>query len=383
MRILHIGKFFYPSHGGMENFLYDLLRANVGSEIDEACLVHAERGQLAGEQDLADLPFLERLVRVKVHGHLSYAPISPGYPMALERMLQDFRPDLLHLHLPNVSAFAVLFSRRARSVPWLVHWHSDVVGPGLERKLKLLYPFYRPFEQALLRRARRVIATSPPYLESSVALAPWRDKCQVVPLGLDPARVEVDSSKPSLWPSQGRLRVLGVGRLTRYKGFETLVRAALAVPEVELKIVGGGELRRSLGSLLERAGCPDQIELTGAVDDGARNRLLADCDLVCLPSINRAEAFGLILLEAMAAGKPVLVSDVQGSGMGWVVQTAAAGWLFTPANQEELAAKLRHIAASSVELLEIGRRAKTAFSEHFHISKTAGQLQAVWKNYCP
>ena len=133
-------------------------------------------------------------------------------------MLAEFRPDVLHLHLPNTSAFWALKSRRARAIPWVVHWHSDVIGPGLDAKLKLFYPLYRPFEQALLKRADAVIATSPPYLESSRALQPFRDKCRVIPLGLDPARLEPSATATaSVWRNDGRLKVLAVGgfRATR------------------------------------------------------------------------------------------------------------------------------------------------------------------------
>src|SRR5699024_5451513 len=101
----------------------------------------------------------------------------------------EFKPDLLHLHLPNTSAFWAMAIPAARKIPWIVHWHADVVASRHDSKLALAYPLYRPFEQRFLKVASAIIATSPPYLESSSALAHWRDKCQVIPLGLDPARL--------------------------------------------------------------------------------------------------------------------------------------------------------------------------------------------------
>ena len=143
MRVLHIGKFFAPFAGGIENFMLDLLRACSAEGVAQACLVHEAPGQAHAARDRG-FDFLERFERVPTVAQLSYAPVSPGFSRAMERMLGEFRPDVLHLHMPNTSAFWALKSRRARRIPWVVHWHSDVVGPGLDTKLKLLYPFYRP-----------------------------------------------------------------------------------------------------------------------------------------------------------------------------------------------------------------------------------------------
>ncbi|MFU8877848.1 MAG: glycosyltransferase, partial [Wenzhouxiangellaceae bacterium] len=341
MRVLHIGKFFPPFAGGIENFMSDLVRACARKGLKQAGLVHQSPGATAPES--REIEGLELLRRVPVRGSLSYAPISPAFGAELGRMIEDFQPDLLHLHLPNTSAFWALFDRRARSLPWLVHWHSDVVGPGLDVKLKLLYPAYWPFEQALLRRADRVVATSPPYLQSSIALRRWRGKCRVVPLGLDPGRLKPgDTMHAEGWNQDGLLRVLAVGRLSRYKGFEDLVQAASNVAGVEVLIAGEGDERRRLERLLAGTGAGN-VRLLGAIDDGCRNRLLADCDLLCLPSINRAEAFGLALIEAMAAGKPQIATRVPGSGMDWVVEEGRTGWMVTPGDVAELTALLHRL----------------------------------------
>jgi len=377
MRVLHIGKFFAPFAGGIENFMLDLLRACNAEGVAQACLVHAAPGQTHEPAD-ERFDFLERFERVPTVAQISYAPVSPGFRGVMEDMLEEFRPDVLHLHLPNTSAFWALKSRRARRIPWVVHWHSDVVGPGLDAKLKLLYPFYRPFEQALLKRADVVIATSPPYLESSRALEPWRGKCRQIPLGLDPARLESshDSGLHS-WRHPESVKVLAVGRLSRYKGFGALIRAAGAVEDVELVIAGSGEQRAGLERIL-----PDDSEgrlrLVGSVDDAGRNRLLAECDVLCMPSINRAEAFGLALLEAMAAGKPAIATRVEGSGMGWVVEDERTGWLLAPGDVESLAVLLRRLARDRSVLERAGKRARERFDEQFGIEAVAREIVDVY-----
>ena len=133
-----------------------------------------------------DPPQPDYVRRVPSYGTLLYAPLSPGFPAALRRQIRDFKPDLLHLHLPNTSAFWVLAMGCARQVRWVIHWHSDVVPSNIDGRMSIAYRFYRPFEQAVLNRAASVAATSDRYLASSEPLIRWRHKCVVIPLGLDP-----------------------------------------------------------------------------------------------------------------------------------------------------------------------------------------------------
>ena len=180
MRILHIGKFYPPFHGGMENFLAALIESQVSSGHEVAALVHAHTPTgLSFPPYSSDV--LPWIIRAPCYGRLLYAPISPAFPFWLARTLRDFCPDILHFHLPNTSAFWALASSRSWKVPWVIHWHSDVVASKIDHRLKLAYRFYRPFEQAMLKRANAIVVTSPPYLESSLALRDWRAKCHVVP----------------------------------------------------------------------------------------------------------------------------------------------------------------------------------------------------------
>lgn len=382
MRVLHVGKFFAPFAGGIENFMLDLLRTCHVQGVAQACLVHEAPGQRDGGGK--DFEFLDRFERVPTLGQLAYAPVSPGFGRALERTLAEFRPDVLHLHVPNTSAFWALKSRRARAIPWVVHWHSDVVGPGLDAKLKLLYPFYRPFERALLKRADAVIATSPPYLESSRALQPFRAKCRVIPLGLDSVRVEASRDyETAAWGESDRLKVLAVGRLSRYKGFEVLLGAAARVAEVEVVIAGEGQQRGRLERLLRREpgdAVGQRLRLIGSVDDAGRNRLMADCDVFCLPSVNRGEAFGLSLIEAMAAGKPQIATRVPGSGMDWVVEEGRTGWMVAPGEVGELTALLGRLVRQRSILRENGRQARQRFEQRFRIDAVARQVISVYES---
>src|SRR6185312_1550497 len=259
MRILHLGKYFPPSKGGIERFLADLLLAQRRAGDEAAALVHADRNAPAVE----DPPWI---MRCPVWLRLIFAPISPAYPFWLARAIRRHRPDVLHIHMPNVSPFWALLLPSARRIPWIVHWHSDVEPSKFKLSLRLAYPHYRIFERAILEHAEAIVVTSPQYLAASKALEPWAHKCHVIPLGVDPARLpEVAASEEARRWGPG-LKVLAVGRLTYYKGFETLVRAVGRDPALELVLVGAGEERLKLERAVGASAADDRIELAGEVD---------------------------------------------------------------------------------------------------------------------
>ena len=387
MRALHIGKYYPPFAGGIEHFLADLLPALGAQGVAAAALVHDERPRRGGQWPSAP-DFLKGqretpIYRAPCLGRLLYAPISPAFPIWLHRAIRDFRPELLHLHLPNTSAFWALAVPAARRLPWIVHWHADVVASAIDRRLALAYRLYRPFEQRLLAASRAVVATSPPYLEASTALAPWRERCHIIPLGLNPTRIaEPDPAArtraESLWGTAG-FRVLAIGRLTYYKGHDVLIRAAASLENSRVLIVGTGERRERLTALIQSLGFGERVDLPGFQPETDLNALLASCDLLCLPSLERTEAFGLVLLEAMRFGKPVVVSDIPGSGAGWVTRQAGHGLLVPPGDAAALAAALRGLQHDPNRRRVLGQAGAAALRERFGIEPVAAAVAALYR----
>ncbi|WP_200280786.1 glycosyltransferase [Rhabdochromatium marinum] len=380
MRVLHIGKYYPPVAGGVERLLADLGEALERRGVRVAALVHQNSRGLAGRRPAPDE--WPAVFRAPTFGQFLYAPLSPGFPLWLNRVIKEFKPDLLHLHVPNTSVFAALAIPRARRLPWVIHWHADVGGMPLDRRLALAYRLYRPLEQRLLRRSRAVIATSEPYLQASEALRPWRERCVAIPLGLDTRRLtrpdEAACARAArLWGGDG-LRVLAVGRLTYYKGHDVLIDALTRVPEARLVIAGSGEGQARLRAQIARLGLEQRVTLTGFVPDDQLSALMASCDLLCLPSLERTEAFGLVLLEAMFFGKPVVVSDIPGSGTGWVVRQARNGVLTTPGDAVSVAEAIARLHASPEQRWDLGEAGRTALSKLFDIDQTAVQVEALY-----
>ena len=385
IRVLHIGKYYPPFAGGIEHFLADLLPALQQQGVTAAALVHDEQPRRGGQRPVAtDHP---PIYRAPSYGRLLYAPVSPTFLFWLNRAIQEFQPDLLHLHLPNTSAFWALMLPAARRLPWVIHWHADVVASTIDRRLAIAYRLYRPFEQRLLAASRAIIATSPTYLAASAALAPWRERCHVVPLGLDPARIHdpdpvVLKRAEAAWgcESEGhrRFRVLAIGRLTYYKGHDILIQAAADLPNTLALIVGTGEQRSRLEALIQSLNLNESVRLPGFQSEADLNALLATCDVLCLPSLERTEAFGLVLLEAMRFGKPVVVSDISGSGVGWVVDQAGQGLKVPVGDAQALAAALRALQNDSVKRTKLGQAGTTALREQFGIEPVAAAITNLY-----
>lgn len=381
LRVLHLGKFFPPQLGGMESYLAGLVAAQRTQGTQAFALVHGEA--------LAEDPAW--LVRVPVQTQWMYAPIAMGYRAALARAIKTFRPDVLHLHLPNNSAFWALSLPCARALPWVVHWHSDVLFTKQSWLLQSAYKVYQPFERAVLDRATQVVVTSPPYLEASAVLKPWRDKCVVAPLGLPlSATKEAGSLRTKHSWTPGRLRVLSIGRLSHYKGFSTLIQAASTLPDIELVIAGDGEQRAELTHLVQecsRARDPSVkmqngplIHLLGAVSEEQKQALLASCDVFALASCQRTEAFGLVLLEAMMHAKPCLVSDLPGSGMPWIIESSQAGLLVKLNDIDAWRKALITIAGNAEQRVAWGEAGRRALSSRFTAEVSAQALEPVYRS---
>jgi glycosyltransferase involved in cell wall biosynthesis len=377
MRVLHLGKYLPPQPGGIERFLGELLPAQRRLGIRVAALGHA--GPVRQRPDCRRQAGA-LVVRAPVAATLAYTPLSLDFPCRLQALIRRWRPDLLHLHLPNPSAFWALALPAARRLPWLLHWHADVPADALSLQLRLLYRGYAPLESALLRRAGTVVATSAAYAASSVALRPWQDKVAVVPLGLVDAGADAARPEPALWPQPDGLRILFVGRFSYYKGLAHLLRALAMVDGASLVLVGTGEQDAALRRQVAQLGLGARVAFAGALTDAALAGAYAAADVVCLPSIERSEAFGLVLLEAMRAGVATVATGVPGSGMAEVVDQGRAGLLVPPGDAAGLAAALCRLRDGPDLRAQLAAAGRARFDTRFRIEPVAASLKALYQD---
>lgn len=317
-RVLHIGKYFPPHRGGMETILRDQMNIQTRDEgLTVSAVVHSSERRLTDKVDITDLGY--RVRRSARWVTAIFAPIAPFFWWSILREIRELDPDEIKIHMPNLSAFWLLLLPSARARKWVILWHSDVLPSRHSIGLRALYWLYRPAEVLLLTKADKIVVTSPPYLESSAPLSRFRKKCTVIPLRLDlkaiPAAA-IREKKPARMAAEG-VRVLCVGRLSYYKGFGTAIKAVAKIPDAHLKIVGDGDMRRSLMALIKSLRVEERIEILGNVNDATLWRLYRWCDIHCLPSIERTEAFGLSVTEAALFDRPSVVSNLKDSGLVW------------------------------------------------------------------
>lgn len=159
-----------------------------------------------------------------------------------------------------------------------------------------------------------------------------------------------------------------------------LIRAAGRTKRVAVQIVGDGNLRAHLQRAIRRKGLENRVLLRGGLSNVMLQALFATCHVFCLPSLERTEAFGVVLLEAMRYGKPIVASDIPGSGPGWVVRIGECGWLVPPGDVDALAIQMENLAANPGLCRELGRKGSENFKNKFHIQSVARGVKEIYED---
>jgi len=371
LRVLHLGRFFRePGSGGIERHVAELL-GRLAADVDVDNLVAADglRGDVIGMEGY-------RVFRAPSFGVLASTALAPAMIWQARRLHAERQYDLVHLHFPDPMAqlVAQCLPRRVRRV---VSWHSDVI------RQQHLLRLYRPWMNAFLRGVDAVLAATPAHFTGSTqldAVAPERR--HVIPYGLDYSRFDT----PAVCLRATELRaamgdfplIFAVGRHVYYKGFDYLLRAIAQLPQVRLVLGGQGPLTGALRVLAQSTGVADRVTFTGRLDEDELAAWYRACDVFCLPSVEPSEAFGLVQLEAMACGKPVVNTQL-GNGVNVVSLDGVTGLSARPRDEASLAACLARLCADPELREHFGaaghRRARTGFSA----AHMAGQTLALYR----
>lgn len=361
LRVLHIGKHYPPFMGGIETHL----RALVEGTSDRASVevVVANSNPTTVIERVGQI----RVRRLKQHFSLRRAPICLG----LAKAIRESAPDIVHLHLPNPAAvLAVLWS--GYSGPLVVTYHSDVV------RQRVLGRLFEPVLRTLLRRCHAIIVTSDEYAASSPTLRAFASKCRVVPYGIDASAF---SQPPSELVAAIRMRygnriVLAVGRLIYYKGFEFLVEAMQNL-DAHLVIIGEGPLRQSLQKQAFALGISNRVTFLGELQNEETAAYYHAARMFVLPSIARSEAFGIVQIEAMAAGKPVINTSLD-SGVPSVSVHGHTGLTVKPRNPEALALAIRSLLDQPEYAKALGEAGKKRAEVKFTASRMCDDTLRVY-----
>ncbi len=367
MNILHLYKDYFPVEGGIENHIKQLAEAQAARGHAVSVLVTSQNGDSHVETiNGVRVFFAARLA------HVSSTPLS----LAMFQVLARERPDIVHMQFPypwgEIGDY--FFGRARRRV---LTYQSDIV------RQKYLRVLYAPLMQRVLAHVDRIIATSPNYVASSSVLSQFRNKCTVIPMGIHPqpflcqdrqGRIEV---RTRLGIGQDVPLLLSVGLLRYYKGLQYMLEAMPTVPDAHWAIVGNGPMENEWRSLAQRLGLSERVHFVGELANPDVRPYYAACDVFVFPSSERSEAFGIVQLEAMAAGKPVVCTEL-GTGTSFVNADGETGFVVPAREPGALAAAVRRLLDDAALRKRMGAAGRARVLKEFTLEKMVDRVMEVY-----
>jgi glycosyltransferase involved in cell wall biosynthesis len=379
MKIAQIICVYPPYKGGMatsaENFARVLKSA--GQEVKTFTIPPPSKGGDRGGFEYSEAD----IIRLKPFPGFGNGGVLP----LLCWRLKDF--DLIYLHYPFFGTAEIIWFLKkfvwGKKKKLVIQYHMDVVLPNLFLKI-LSFPSTLIFN-SLFKNADLIIAASFDYIKNSKlkniyakysasakASADKPDKFVEIPFGVDTEKFyPITSPHPSSPPSRGQalkkgeggiFTILFVGGLDKahyFKGVDVLLNALNLLNrnnfDWRLEIVGSGDLEENYKNKARGLGIADKVNFLGGITNEDLPKIYRQADCFVLPSVNKGEAFGIVLLEAMATGLPVIASDLPGVRG---VFTSASGLLIKPGNAEDLKNKIEFLMNNPAKRKEMGEAAR-------------------------
>ena len=360
-RVLHASKLYHPWQGGIEAVIQWHCEG-LRDRYDTSVLACMPKGQ-ARSDVVNGVP----VRRAMSFGMFLGMPVSPSYLIEFRRLSRQ--ADITHLHLPFPPAdiSQVLFGKTDR--PVVATWHSDLV------RQRAIMPVYGTFMRRFLDRADRIIVPAQSVLENSTDLAPFRDKCRVVPLGIPIPEKEPERASVSTLPDD-RPVVLTVGRLAYYKGTEHLISAIRKV-DAQLVVVGTGERENRLKALAADSTAAGRILFTGRVSDEVLDAWYRRCDVFVLPSTGNAETTGIVQMEAMARRKPVVNTQLA-TDVPEVSPNGVTGITVPPGSSDALAEAINRLLSDDGLRSWLGENGRIRVKERYNVDRMNAEVGDIY-----
>ena len=319
MNILQISTYYLPHYGGIEQLAYDFSRILMKQGHKTKVICFNDK-----PETIVDVYEGQEIFRVGYKHKFASQAISLRYFFELKKIIKEFKPDIIHIHLPNpLIAIYLLFLKPKCRIT--VHWHSDIIK---QKHLKLLYA---PFERVLLKRAERIAATTQVYAENSDCLKYYLDKVSVIPSIIESDfldNITVDEKKQILKIKEyydNKKIIFSIGVHREYKGLKYLIESSLYLTsDYEVVIAGVGPLTEMLKKQTSDLHLQN-VHFIGRISDEEKKLHLLASDVYAFPSITKNEAFGLALVEALYCGVPAVTFTIEGSGVNYVNQDGITG----------------------------------------------------------
>lgn len=374
MKVLHLGK-FDGDVGGIERYVRALL-GGFPPDIEPINLVANDAARTDEHRTYRYLT-----VRAASYGIVASVALAPSMPLIARRLHREHRFDIVHLHFPDPLGQLTAMSL-PRSVKRVISWHSDIV------KQRAALALYRPLLDPFVRDVDAIIGATPQHFSSSEQMVTGRpgQLREVIPYGFDADAFRWNDAarrRQAALTSEPRSRpvIFTVGRHVYYKGFDVLIRALRTV-DADLWIGGRGPLTDSLRQIARDAGVADRVHFAGFIPDEELVAYYEACDIFCMPSTARAEQFGLVQLEAMNCGKPVVATRL-GTGVEYVTLDGVTGLIVEPGSVEDLALALNRLLADASLRAQLGAAGRKRVAEEFSVQQMIDRTVAVYRKLVP
>jgi glycosyltransferase involved in cell wall biosynthesis len=367
LKVLCFGRLHGGSYGGMERHVESLILGLAG-KVRFVNLVPSRDGP-AREHRLGDSVVYE----VRAYGLGTNAPLSPSMPWRARRLHREWQFDAAHLHFPDPMSHAAALALPG-SIPIIISWHSDIVR---QKRLRVLY---QPFLNRILKRAAAVVVGTPEHLRSSQVLpgAGVEHKTFQVPYGVDFARFKQPGPRAAeIRRRFGERIVFALGRHVYYKGFEFLIDAMAHLPDARLLLGGEGPLTGELRRRAEALGVAGRVGFLGRIPEDELADFYFACDVFCMPSVEPAEAFGLVQVEAMACARPVVCCDLR-NGVTYVNRHNITGLVVPPRDATALATALRDLLNDPALRQSLGKAGAARVRGEFSLQAQCDRMLAVY-----
>lgn len=364
IKILQVNKLYYPDIGGIERTVQHIAEG-LKEKVEMSVLVCKPKGRGVKEQVNG-----VEVQRCGSFGMLFSMPIS--FSFFLELRSKSREQDILQFHAPfPLGDLACLFSGYRGKI--VLYWHSDVVK---QKKLMILY---RPIMERFLKRTDAIIVGADGVMKGSSYLKPYKDKCVTIPFAVN-QKIEqmgkkyMEQAQPNM---EKYVRFLFVGRLVYYKGVDVLIEAFETVENAELTIIGCGDREKDLKAYIDEQGMSDRVHFLGKVEEELLYSEFSKCDVFVLPSIAKSEAFGLVQLEAMAYGKPVINTNLP-SGVPEVSINGITGLTVEPGNKLELSNAMQWLVEHPRERCEMGNAARKRLDSNYTMDVMMNRMMELY-----
>lgn len=370
IRVLQLGK-FHPIKGGVEKVMYAFMLglSSRGIVCDMLCASDDD------EVGVTQVTPKAKLIKVKTAMKAASTMLSPNMISVLRKICHRY--DLIHIHLPDpMAVLALMLSGYKGKV--VVHWHSDIL------KQKVLLQFFKPLQSWVINRADLILGTTPVYVEQSKALRRVQSKVSYLPIGVRERAPEPEMVAMIRNQYPGKKIIYSMGRLVEYKGYEYLIEAASLLPDDYVVLIGGsGPLKGKLQDMVQKFQLQHKVFILGFVPREVESAYYGACDLFCLSSTLKTEAYAIVQVEAMSCGRPIIATNIPGSGVPWVNKHGESGLNIEPASSREIALAAQMICEDEhlYERFSMGalRRYHKLFTLEAMTDGLLGQYQKIFE----